>query len=54
MAKTFQQIVQEEMGGLQLKILELTAVNELLREENEKLKAANATPAPKDTPDGNT
>ncbi len=39
MAKTFHQIVQEEMGGLHLKVLELTVVNLQLKERNEQLEA---------------
>jgi len=42
MAKTFQQMVQEEVGGLHMRVIELSAVVAALQEENEKLKAQAA------------
>jgi len=48
MAKTFQQIVQEEIGGLHMTVLELTAVNGQLKEENEALKKELEVLKPKD------
>lgn len=39
MAKTFQEAVQTEVGGLHMRVIELTFVNEQLQEENAKLKS---------------
>jgi len=33
MAKTFQQVVQEEIGGLHMQVLELTTINMQLQEK---------------------
>lgn len=45
MARSIDQIVQEQLGGLSLAVARLQSENEQLREDNAALKAAKDVPA---------